>query len=117
MSPVRELSINGRQGYEYETVETFRLGRMPLYQNRIRVQTILTEPDRQIDSIVHSVPNIRLDVRYLFESVNGGTSLNERMTISVAAWLSRFVIDQAKQAQTQTLANLKQRLEADTHNP
>ncbi len=60
MSPIRELALSGQQGYAYETVETFRLGRIPVYHNRIRVQTILTEPDRHIDSIVYSVPMLTI---------------------------------------------------------
>jgi hypothetical protein len=113
ISSVQEIQVDHRCGYRYDTVETFRIGAIPVLNNRIHVQTMLTEPDRQIDSIVHSKPNIRLDVRYQFTSLGAETDLVEQMLISVPAWVSRYVVRTAQQVQQQTLANLKQRLEAD----
>jgi hypothetical protein len=113
ISSVQEIQVDHRYGYQYETVETFRIGAIPVLNNRIHVQTVLTEPDRQIDSIVYSKPNIRLDVRYQFTSLGAETDLVEQMLISVPAWVSHYVVRTAQQVQQQTLANLKHRLEAD----
>jgi len=113
ISPIQEFSVENKHGYKYETVETFRIGPVPVFNNRIRVETILTEPEMQIDSIVHSQPNIRLDVHYQFAALDGETNLIEQMLISVPAWLSNYVIRTAGQVQEQTLANLKRRLETN----
>ncbi|MCL4529645.1 MAG: hypothetical protein M1282_09535 [Chloroflexi bacterium] len=56
ISSVEEFSINNKRGCKYETVEDFRVGSIPVFHNRIHVQTVLTEPDQQIDSIVYSKP-------------------------------------------------------------
>ncbi len=111
ISTVQEIQVDGRRGCQYETVETFRIGSFPVLHNLIRVQTVLTEPDVQIDSVVHSKPNIRLDVRYRFTSIGVETGLVEKMLILAPAWVSGYVIRTAQQAQEQTLTNLKQRLE------
>jgi len=111
ISPVHEFSLNNKHGYQYETVETFRIGPMPVLHNRIFVRTILTEPEQQIDSVVRSKPNIRLDVHYQFTPLDDETHLVEQMRISVPVWLSNYVIRTARQVQEQTLANLKHRLE------
>ncbi len=111
ISPIEEFIVHGRPGCRYETVETFRIGPVPLLNNRIRVQTVLTEPDRQIDTIVHSNPNIRLDVQYRFTAVGEETGLVEQMRISAPAWVRGYVVRTARRVQEQTLANLKQRLE------
>jgi hypothetical protein len=111
ISSVQEFSIDNKRGYKYETVETFRIGPIPILHNRIGVQTVLTEPEQQIDSVVQSMPNIRLDVHYQFTSLGDETSLVEQMRISVPAWLSNYVLRTARQVQEQTLANLKRRLE------
>ena len=113
ISSVQEICVKNKHGYKYETVETFRIGSIPVFNNRIRVQTVLTEPDRQIDSVVHSKPNIRLDVHYLFTFQDDETNLVEQMLISVPAWVSNYVVRTARQVQEQTLANLKRRLETD----
>jgi hypothetical protein len=38
LSPVREVRVDGRHGFEYETVETFWIGSIPVPANRIRGQ-------------------------------------------------------------------------------
>jgi len=111
ISSVQETSVNNKRGYQYETVETFRIGSIPVLNNRIHVQTVLTEPDQQIDTVVQSNPNIRLDVRYQFTALGDDTHLIEQMLISVPAWVSNYVVRTARQVQEQTLANLKHRLE------
>jgi len=113
ISSVQETFVNNKRGYKYETVETFRIGSIPVLNNRIHVQTILTEPDQQIDTVVQSNPNIRLDVRYKFTALGEDTHLIEQMLISVPAWVSNYVVNTARQVQEQTLANLKHRLETD----
>ena len=113
ISSVQEIHVNNNRGYEYETVETFRIGSIPVFNNRIHVQTVLTHPDQQIDSVVYSKPNIRLDVHYEFTSLGEETNLIEQMFITVPAWVSSYVIGTARQVQEQTLANLKQRLESN----
>jgi hypothetical protein len=116
MSSIQEAIVDRRRVCRYETVETFRLGSIPLLHNRIQVETTLTEVDRRIDTRVRSFPNIALQVSYDFVAEGQNTLLTERMEITVARWLAGFVVRQATQAQQQTLANLKARLEAD-HRP
>jgi hypothetical protein len=111
ISPVEEIQVEGKRGCCYETVETFRIGSLSVLHNRIRVQTVLTEPDVQIDSMVRSQPGIRLDVRYRFISRGEGTDLAEQMRITTPAWVGGYVVRTARQVQEQTLANLKHRLE------
>jgi hypothetical protein len=113
IASVQEIHVDRRPGCRYETVETFRIGSLPVLNNRIRVQTVLTQPDLQIDSVVHSQPNIRLDVRYRFTSLDEETDLVEQMLVSAPAWVRGYVIRTARQVQEQTLANLKRRLETD----
>lgn len=113
ISSVEEFSVNNKRGCKYETIETFRIGSIPLFHNRIRVQTVLTEPDQQIDSVVHSKPNIRLNVHYQFTSQGEETLLIEQMLISVPVWVGSYVINTAQRVQEQTLANLKYRLETE----
>jgi hypothetical protein len=113
ISSIQEIRIDGKCGYHYETVETFRIGSLPVLQNRIHVQTVLTGPDRQIDSVVHSWPNIRLDVHYQFTALGEETDLVEQMLISAPAWVAPYVVRTARRVQEQTLANLKHRLETD----
>jgi hypothetical protein len=113
ISSVQEMVINNKRGYRYETVETFRMGPLPVLNNRICVQTVLTEPGRQLDTVVLSRPHIRLDVHYKFTSLSDETKLVEKMLISVPAWLSGYVVRTARRVQEQTLANLKHRLETE----
>ena len=111
ISSVQEIYVNNKRGYKYETVETFRIGPIPVLNNRIRVQTVLTELDQQIDSVVQSKPKIRLDVHYQFTSLADETDVVEQMLTSAPAWVSGYVVRTARQVQEQTLANLKRRLE------
>jgi hypothetical protein len=111
ISSVQEMDINNKRGCSYETVETFRIGPIPVFNNRIRVQTIMTEPDRQLDTVVRSKPDIRLDVHYQFTSLGDETCLIEKMLISAPAWVSGYVVRTARRVQEQTLVNLKHRLE------
>jgi|WetSurMetagenome_2_1015567.scaffolds.fasta_scaffold807481_1 hypothetical protein len=113
LSSVQEMEINNKRGYRYGTVETFRIGPIPVLNNRIRVQTVLTEPDRQIDTVVQSKPHIRLDVQYQFTPLGDETHLVEKMLISVPAWVGGYVVRTARRVQEQTLANLKHWLETE----
>lgn len=112
ISPIQNAFANGVQTYRYETIETFRIGPIPVFNNRIKVKMLLTEPDQQIDTVVLGNAGLRLDVHYQFQPTETGTLLTERMSISVSAWVRSFVVDQARQVQTQTLANLKHKLES-----
>jgi hypothetical protein len=113
ISSVQEMDMNNKRGYRYETVETFRIGPLPVLNNRIRVQTLLTEPGRLIDTVVQSKPQIRLDVQYQFTSLGDETHLVEKMLITVPAWVGGYVVRTARRVQEQTLANLKHRLETE----
>ena len=110
ISSVQGIYVRDKRGYQYETVKTFRMGSIPMFNNRIRVQTTLAERDQQIDSVVHSQPNIRLDVGYQFTAINDEPELVERMQISVPVLLSGSNRTTGTAA---TLANLKDRLEND----
>jgi len=102
---------DGRRSVSYDTVEAFRWKDLVLYRNRIRVQTVFTDPPGHFETVVHSFPKITLRVDYTFTSHDGGTLVREAMYISCHAWLAKFVTDQAARAQTALLANLKERLE------
>ncbi len=102
---------DGKRTVSYETVEAFRAFGIVLYRNRIRVQTVFTDPPRQYHTRVHSFPNITLNVEYTFTPQAEGVLVQETMQIQVHAWLKGFVLRQAAQAQTALLANLKKRLE------
>jgi carbon monoxide dehydrogenase subunit G len=103
---------DGKQSVSYDTVEAFRWLGIVLYKNRIHVQTVFTNPPHQLDTMVHSFPNITIHVEYIFTPQNEGTFLKETMQIEVSAWLAKFVTTQANQAQIALLANLKNRLES-----
>jgi hypothetical protein len=115
ISSVRETEINNKRGCSNETIETFRIGTIPVLNDRIRVQTVMTEPYRQLDTVVQSKPNICLDVHYQFTSLGDETGLVEKMLISVSAWVSSYMVRTARRVQEQTLANLKHRLETNVH--
>ncbi|MBL8063445.1 MAG: SRPBCC family protein [Anaerolineales bacterium] len=103
---------NGNRTVSYETVEAFRGLGIILYRNRIRVQTVFTDPPRQFDTVVHSFPNITLNVKYTFTPQEGGVLIKESMQIQVHAWLKGFVLSEAQKAQTTVLENLKKRMES-----
>jgi hypothetical protein len=50
----------------YDTVEAFRWLGIVLYRNRIHVQTTFTDPPWRLETVVHSFPNITLQVGYTF---------------------------------------------------
>lgn len=102
---------HGKQSVSYDTVEAFRWMGIVLYRNRIHVQTIFTNPPYEFETIVHSFPNITLNAKYLFTPQNGETLIKETIQIQTHAWLAKFVLTQATQAQTTLLSNLKHRLE------
>ncbi|MBM4426039.1 MAG: SRPBCC family protein [Chloroflexi bacterium] len=96
----------------YDTVEAFRWLGIFLYRNRIHVRTTFIDPPQRLETVVHSFPNITLQVGYTFTPQAGGALLRESVQISCHAWLAGFVTDQATHAQTALLENLKTRLEA-----
>ncbi len=100
------------QGVSYETVEAFRWMNIVLYRNRIRVRAAFTNPPYQMKMVVHSFPNITLNVEYTFTAQDEGVLVEETMQIHTHAWLAGFVIGEATKAQTALLANLKDRLES-----
>lgn len=102
---------DGKRMVSYDTVEAFRGMGIVLYRNRIHVQTVFTNPPQQFDTVVHSFPNITLNVEYNFSQQDGGTLVKETMHIQMYAWLAKFVTNEATKAQTAVLANLKKRLE------
>lgn len=112
---IQHQEQDGRQSVGYDTVEAFRWLGFVLYKNRIRVQTVFTNPPHQLNTVVHSFPNINIHVEYLFTTQGEGTLVKETMQIEVSAWLAKFVTTQATQAQTALLANLKNRLESKNH--
>lgn len=102
---------DGHKTVAYETVEAFRGLGVILYRNRIRVQTVFTDPPRRFYTVVHSFPNIVLNVVYTFTPQGGGVLVRETMGIQTYAWLEKFVTGEAVKAQTTLLANLKKRME------
>lgn len=101
----------GLKSISYETVEAFRWKGIVLYRNRIRVQAVFTDPPRKINMVVHSIPNITLNVEYTFTPQGDGVQVRETMKIHTHALLAGFVIREATKAQTALLKNLKDRLE------
>ncbi len=102
----------GMKSVSYETVEAFRWMGMVLYRNRIRVQTVFTDPPRQFNTLVHSFPGITLNVEYSFVPQDEGVLVKELMQIRVHAGLAKFVTSEAAKAQTALLENLKRRMES-----
>lgn len=102
---------DGKRKAYYETVEAFRWKGIVLYRNRIRVQMVFTIPSKQIDTIVHSFPNITLNVQYIFTPKDKGVIIKETMQVHTHAWLAKFVTGEATRAQNTLLQNLKNRLE------
>lgn len=103
--------LNGVRSVSYTTVEAFRRMNIVLYRNRIRVQSFFTRPPYQINVVVHSFPNITLNVEYTFAPLGDGVHVKEEMQIQAHALLAKFVISEATKAQTALLENLKHRLE------
>lgn len=103
---------NNIETVSYDTVEAFRWLGLVLYKNRIHVQTVFTKPPHQLQTIVHSFPNITLNADFIFTPHQQGTQITEVVQIQVPAWLAKFVTSQATQAQKALLANLKNRLES-----
>ncbi len=103
---------DGCKTVSYETVEAFRWLGIVLYRNRIRVQTVFTNPPEKFNTIVHSFPNITLYVQYTFTPKDNGVLIKETMQVHAYEWLAKFVISQATGAQNTLLANLKNRLES-----
>lgn len=102
---------DGKKSVSFETVEVFSRMGIVLYRNRIRVQTVFTDQPLQLNTTVHSVPNITLNVKYSFAPLDDGVLVKETMLVHVHKWLAKFVISEATKAQTALLANLKNRLE------
>lgn len=96
----------------YDTVEAFRWLGIVLYRNRIHVQTTFIDPPQRFETVVHSFPNITLQVGYTFTPQGDRTLVCEEVRITCHAWLAGFVTEQATRAQTALLENLKTRLEA-----
>lgn len=103
---------DGCKTVSYETVEAFRWQGIVLYRNRIRVQTVFTRPPEQLNTVIHSFPNITLNVEYIFTPKDNGVLINETMQVHTYAWLEKFVTNEAARVQNILLANLKNRLEA-----
>jgi hypothetical protein len=103
---------DGLKTVSYETVEAFRWKGIVLYRNRIRVQTVFTLPPKKLNTVVHSFPNITLNVEYTFTPKDNGVLINETVQIHTAAWLAKFVTGEATRVQNKILENLKNRLEA-----
>ena len=102
---------DGKKTVSYETVEAFRWRGIVLYRNRIRVQTVFTRPPEQFNTVVHSFPNITLQVEYTFTPKDTGVLVKETMQVHAYAWLAKFVTGEATRVQNMVLANLKNRLE------
>ncbi len=103
--------LDGMKSVSYTTVEAFRWMNIVLYRNRIRVQAVFTDPPRQINMVVHSFPNITLNVEYTFMPQGGGVLVRETMKIHTHVLLAGFVTSEAAKAQNALLKNLKDRLE------
>jgi len=103
---------NGLKSISYDTVEAFRWMNIVLYRNRIHVQAVFTDPPRQINMVVHSFPNIVLNVEYSFTPQGDGVLVRETMQIHTYALLAGFVTSEATKAQTALFKNLKDRLES-----
>jgi hypothetical protein len=106
---------DGIKTVSYETVEAFRGFGVVLYRNRIKASMAFTDPPRRFTIVVHSFPNITLNVEYTFTPRNNGVLVKETMQIQVHVWLKNFVLGEAAKAQTALFANLKKRMESPAH--
>lgn len=115
LTHVEAVQFNEQKGIKsvsYTTVEAFRRMGVVLYRNRIHVQSVFTKPPYQMNMMVHSFPNITLNVEYTFTPQDEGVLVKETMQIQTHALLAKFVISEATKAQTTLLENLKNRLES-----
>lgn len=108
---IQPFEQNSRKAVSYETVEAFRWKGITLYENRIRVNTIFTDPPVRFETTVKSFPNINLLVTYTLRPIERGTLVTEEMQIECHSWLAGFVTSEARKAQTALLENLRSRLE------
>ena len=101
---------------QFDSVETFRIGKLPIYNNRIHVIGKLTKPFEQMEYLVKSFPNIRIRFLYLFQDENAATRLTQKVHIvQVNPLLENFVFKEALRAQQIVLSRLKERLEKEFH--
>lgn len=94
----------------YLSVERFTFLGFIRYDNRIRVTTTLTQPDRQLVSDVDSPLSVK--VRFVFDLQPGdsGTWLHETVTARMPGLLRGFVTQEAKSVQQARSRILNQRL-------
>jgi ligand-binding SRPBCC domain-containing protein len=116
VEPLKEsIDADGIITRPFYSVETFRLGRLPIYNNRIYVTGKLTKPFDEMEYLVKSFPNIRIHFLYLFQDENTATRLTQKVHIlQVNPLLESFVFKEALRVQQIVLARLKERLEAES---
>ena len=82
--------------------------------SRLRVELAPDANETRVGFRTVAPLGIRLDGAFELLDVAGGTEVRESVALRCARWLRRFVAPQAMRAQEALLANLKQRLEAET---
>ena len=107
---------NGVATCQFDSVETFRIGKLPIYNNRIHVTGRQTKPFEEMEYFVRSFPNIRIRFLYTFREENAATRLTQQVNIlRVNPLLGNFVFKEARHVQQIVLARLKERLEGLSH--
>jgi len=76
----------------FHNVETFRIGNLPVYNNRKQVTGKRTKPFEQMEYFVKSFPNIRIHFLCLFQEGNATTRLTQKVRILQVNLLSESFV-------------------------
>ncbi len=102
---------SGSLFFRYRSVERFSFLGFIRYDNLLRVTTTLTRPLQQMVSDVDSPFSVRVRFTFDFEPGDGGTWVQETVSVKMPAPLKRFVVSEAKRVQQERARILKQRME------
>lgn len=95
---------------DYVAVERFRFLKVLHWDNLIRVQMRVLEPGRQLRQIVASPGGVSLLWKVRLAPDGDGTVVDDRMEITMAAPMRRFVTGQARAVQLHRAAELTRRM-------
>ena len=109
--PESSQDNQGQRVIHYEAIETFTFLGFMRYPNRIKVDVILTHPDKQMINLVEAALNVRLKFIFDFQPEGSGTWIHESVTAQMPLPLRGFVVAQAKAVQLARGEILKERLE------
>lgn len=101
----------GHAVVRYLSIERFNFLGFIRYDNRIRVSTTLTQPQKQLVSHVDSPLWVKMKFVFDLQPEDSGTWVQETISAQMPGVLHGFVIQEAKSVQKARAQILKQRLE------